>query len=344
MSRMRTWWAPGACTALLVAGALAGCAGDDAQQGQGAQATTAQEEPVPVKIGVLGIAADAPIWLGMEKGYFEEEGIEVTTEVSGAGGSAFVPALLGGDLDVGAGGADGAIQAMAKGLDVKILAQDGAPVSHGHTAASTEDTDHITLAVMSKEGSDVRTLKDLEGETVAAITVSGLQYLCVQRAMELAGADPKKVKVLETPLPDMIPAMETDRVGAAVLLEPFVTQAKAAGANVVSYACEEALPGVIQGAYFVSGEWARQNPQVAEGLANGLVRANRYAQENPEEVRRVIAENTKIPPEAAERMALYPFPAPEERPQPNTLGAIADLMVRYGHIEEKPDIQKGLTD
>lgn len=342
MIKPRGWWAATACAALLAGSVAAGCGGDD---GGGAEERAAGAKPglTPVEIGILGISADAPIWIGIEQGYFKEEGIEVRTQVSGAGGSAFVPALLGGDLDVGAGGADGAIQAMAKGLDVQILAHEGAPVSHGHTAASAEDTEHITLAVMSKKGSDVRSIEDLEGETVAAITVSGLQYLCVQRAMEIAGADPKTVKVLETPLPDMIPAMETDRVGAAVLLEPFVTQAKGSGANVVSYACEEAIPGVIQGAYFVSGEWARENPEAAAGLARALVRANRYAEEHPEEQRRVIAENTKIPPEAAEKMALYPFPAPEDRPRPNTLDAIAELMVRYGHIEEVPDLEAGLT-
>lgn len=299
--------------------------------------------PVTVDVGILGIAADAPLWLGIEKGYFRDEGIKVRPRVSGAGGAAFVPSLLDGELDVGAGGADGAIQAIGKGLDIKILAKDGAPVSHGHTAASIDDTDHITLAVVAGQDSDVKNLQDLEGRTLSAITVTGLQYLCIQRAMEKAGADRKAAEVLEMPLPEMLPALEAKEVDAAAVLEPFLTQAKHSGARVVSYACEEAMPGVIQGAYFVSGQWAQENPDVVEGLSNALVRANRYAQQHPEEQRRVIAENTEIPPDVVEQMALYPFPSGDERPRKNTLGGISELMVRYGLLDKKPDLSGSLT-
>src|SRR3954452_1668703 len=202
--------------ALLVA-LTAGCGGGGDDKNAGA--TARGDELTRVKLAYLGVASDAAMLLGRDKGFFKQEGIDLQLSRVGAGGAAVVPALLKGDVDVASGGIDGPILAAAKGLDVKILAANGAPISKGHTHPA--GTKRGTTGIVVPADSPVRSYKDLAGKTVGAITVSGLQYLCVAGAVEKAGADPKSVRVVEIEAPDMLAEVKQHHVAAAAVVEPF---------------------------------------------------------------------------------------------------------------------------
>src|SRR5262249_6140017 len=75
--------------------------------------------PVPVKVGDAGTVAHRGIYIGLERGYFADEGLEVEL-VPFTGDQ--IPALLTGDLHVGNGGATPALfNAAQRGVGVKIV-------------------------------------------------------------------------------------------------------------------------------------------------------------------------------------------------------------------------------
>src|SRR5437868_2500377 len=74
--------------------------------------------PVTVRVAVVGSASDAGILLGMELGYFREQGIQIELS-SMQSAQQMVPLLGTGQLDVG-GGATSAGLINAVGLDVPI--------------------------------------------------------------------------------------------------------------------------------------------------------------------------------------------------------------------------------
>jgi NitT/TauT family transport system substrate-binding protein len=317
-----------ALLALLLA--AAGCGGDDGEPasagGQDGQ------RRATVKMAYLAVASDAAMVLGRKKGFFEREGIELRLTEVGAGGAAVVPALLSGEYDVASGGIDGPILAAAKGLDVKIIGMNGAPVSKGHTHEA--GTERGTSAIAVPSNSSIRGYGDLAGKRVAAITVSGLQYLCIAGALEKAGVDPKSAKVLEIPAPEMITALESRRVDAATLVEPFLTQAAGDGYRLLGDPCIEAMPGAQQAGFFTSGRWAKENPDLAQRLARALTRSNEYANAHPDEVRRVLPDYTKIPPKVAAKITLTPW----KTGGGSTLDVIARNLVRFDLIEDQPDL------
>jgi NitT/TauT family transport system substrate-binding protein len=320
----------------LLAMLVAGCGGDEDKPAAGGGGD-GQQEQTAVKMAYLAVASDAAMVLGRNKGFFKQEGIDLRLTQVGAGGAAVVPALLKGEFDVASGGIDGPILASAKGLPVKILAANGAPVSKGHTHPA--GTERGTSGIVVPADSDIRSYKDLAGKTLGAITVSGLQYLCIAGAVEKAGADPKSVKVLEIEPPEMLAEVKAGHVDAAAVVEPFLTQARAQGFRVIGDPCIAAMPGAQQAGFFTSGRWAKENPQVATRLARVLTRSNEYANARPDEVRAVIPQYTKIPAQAAKKLTLTPWDTSGK----NSLDVVAASLVKYGLLKRQPDVSNLLV-
>ena len=75
-----------AVLAAALALAPAGCGGDDdAGAGDGESSG-----PTTITVGTLPIANAAPMYMGMEKGFFEEENLKIEPQV-GEGGAALIP-------------------------------------------------------------------------------------------------------------------------------------------------------------------------------------------------------------------------------------------------------------
>jgi len=83
-----------------------------------AAGATRAADKVRVTIPVFSEVDYAPFYLGTDKGYYAEEGIEV--ELVGAGGGVATPALISGDVQF-SGSPSAAISAILKGAPLKIV-------------------------------------------------------------------------------------------------------------------------------------------------------------------------------------------------------------------------------
>src|SRR5215207_4666624 len=78
--------------------------------------------PVTVRVGVQGSAANSPIYIGYERGYFRQEGLNLEL-INLPSANELIPALAAGHLEVASGGiAAGLFNAMARGIDVRMVA------------------------------------------------------------------------------------------------------------------------------------------------------------------------------------------------------------------------------
>jgi hypothetical protein len=80
---------------VVLAAALGACGGgdDDAARGSG-------PEPATLKVGVIPIADVAPLYLGMDKGFFRQERLTIEPQLA-EGGAAITPAIVSGKLQFG---------------------------------------------------------------------------------------------------------------------------------------------------------------------------------------------------------------------------------------------------
>jgi NitT/TauT family transport system substrate-binding protein len=315
---------PAAIVAIVLALAAVGC-GDDESAGGGSSGEAA--EPVTLKVGVIPIADVAPLYLGMKKGFFEAE--KLTIEPAQAeGGAAIVPAVMSGDNQIGFSNTTSLVIAASKQLPVQIISQ-------GVLAGSGEED--AWDAVIVKKGSDIRTPKDLEGKSIAVNTLNNVGPLTINNVLEKQGVDYKKVKYVEVPFPDMNGALEAGRVDAAFVVEPFVSQGEAAGSKAILHSYEETAPNYTVATYFANKQYIAENKGVVDRFTRAMNKSLEYAQQNPDEVRQVVGEYTKIPKQASESMTL-----PQWRADLNekTIQQTIDLAQKYGFTKESPSLDE----
>jgi NitT/TauT family transport system substrate-binding protein len=303
---------------LAVAIAVAGCGGDDDSSGGGGE-----EGPTTITVGTLPIANAAPMYLGMQKGFFEAENLKIKPQI-GEGGAALMPMLLSGDAQFAFVGVIPAITAVAKDLPIKI-------VTSSDDAAKTADKDWQTLVV--PKGSPIRSVEDLPGKTVAVNALRGLAEVVISRSLEKQGVDYHEVKLLEVPFPDMPAALEQKRVDAALLTEPFLSAVLAEGGTQIDAPSVETVPNFPNGVYVASEQYIAENGDVVDRFARAMNKSLDYAQAHPEEVRRTIPTFTQTPKAAAAKLRLPVFDSELDQ---EGIELEAKLTAKYGIIKEAP--------
>ena len=102
---------------VVVCTALIGACGDDDSGGSGGGGS----EVTKLKVGVIPIADVAPLYLGMQKGFFKEENLEIEPQLA-EGGAAIVPSVVSGDYQFGFSNVTSLVIAASKNLPVQIVA------------------------------------------------------------------------------------------------------------------------------------------------------------------------------------------------------------------------------
>lgn len=299
---------------------LAACGSDESASGEG-------DDLVKINVGVMPLAAVGPVYLGIENGFFEEVGLEVTPKQA-QGGAALIPAVLSGDMEFAYGNNVSVLTASSQGLPVRIVANGNDESAEREDAQST---------VVSASGSSIETAADLAGKTIAVNTLNNVGDVTIKAALEKEGVDVSDLKFLELGFPDMLPALERGDVDAVWLVTPFTEMAEAAGAQVVLHPFYDTKPGLSIASYFTSEKYAAENPEVVKKFVEGINKSMEYAMAHPEELRAVVKEFTQIPEDVLAVMPLPEFstPLPTE-----SLELTGELMAKYKITPQAPSLDE----
>jgi NitT/TauT family transport system substrate-binding protein len=311
------------CIALLataLALAPVGCGGDDDDSAGGGGDSSA---PTKITVGTLPIANAAPMYLGMKKGFFEDERLTIEPQI-GEGGAALMPSLVSGDSQFAFVGVIPAITAVAQNLPIKI-------VTSSDDAAETEEEDWQTLVV--PKGSPIKGVEDLPGKTIGVNALRGLAEVVISRSLEKQGVDYREVKLLEVPFPEMPAALAQKRVDAALLTEPFLSAVLAEGGTQIDAPSVETLPSFPNGVYVAAEQYIAENGDVVDRFSRAMNKSLDYAQAHPEEVRAIIPTFTEVPEAAAQELRLPQFDSELDQ---KGIELEADLTAKYGIIDEAP--------
>ena len=313
--------------ALVGALVAAGCGGGGGGGSSSTSATSggASAKPTTLKVGVIPIADVAPLYVGIKQGFFKQEKLTIQPKLA-AGGAAIVPAVVSGDDDIGFSNTTSEIIAASKNLPIQIIANG----DNGGTGPKDAPD-----GVLVKKGSPTKTAKDLEGKTIAVNTLNNVGPLTINTALAKRGVDYKKVKYVEIEFPDMNTALDSGRVDAVWVVEPFVSQGKAAGSKVLLNPFEETQPHLTIATYFASKQYIAKNKDVVDRFVRAMKRSLAYAQQNPDAVRQIVTTYTKIPPAAAKVMTLPGYSADVDR---SSIQNTANLAKKYGFIEKSPSV------
>ncbi|WP_210492040.1 ABC transporter substrate-binding protein [Patulibacter sp. SYSU D01012] len=311
-------------TATAAALVLAACGGSDdsssssGTSGEGGGTTK-------ISVGVIPTADMAPLYLGIQKGFFKEEKLDVTPQQAESG-AAIVPSVVAGSNQIGYSNFVSLLTAKDKGLPVQALAP---------AASDGDDPEKDVSQVVVKKGSAIKDAKDLAGKTIALNSLKNLGEVVVRESVAKAGGDPDSLKFTELPYADMNAALEQGRVDAIWQLEPFLTSAKADGAVRILSTFVDAVPNSTLGAYFTITKYAGEHKDVVERFDRAIGKSLEYAAAHTDEVRDVVESTLKVPASTAKTMNLPVWTAKMDQ---STVQPLADLAKKYGVISKDPDL------
>jgi NitT/TauT family transport system substrate-binding protein len=310
----------GACGSDDDDGGAAG--GGAAAESGSATGGTGKPEKADITFGVLPTADYVAVYLANQEGYFKEEGLTVTPRAV-QGGSAQVPGLVGGDLDISGVNWVGFLAAVNQGVPLRVVAE-----ADRGTPGYTE--------IVSKKGSSIREPADLLGKKVAVPATPGSCDLPLRGAMENAKLDSAKVQFVELPIPEMAPALQRGGIDAACLPEPLLGATKAKGqAQTVADVFSGPFDNFPIVGYSVTAQFAQKNPNTIGALRRALDKASKLAAEDEAAVRKILPSYTPLTPEQAARITLPAYPARSEASQ---LTRVGDLMQQFGVVQKKVDV------
>jgi NitT/TauT family transport system substrate-binding protein len=307
-----------AALAVAAVGLALGACGEDEDTGEAGR-------PVTIDVGVLPIVDLAPFYLGLEKGFFADEQLEVTPRVAKSG-AVIVPSVLSGDFQFGWANTTTVIIARSKELPLRM-------VSRGARGGSNRSESAVDILVRSD--GPVRSPKDLEGRTIGVPALQSIPTLTTNAALEKHGVDVSKVSYIEVPFAQAVAALESGRIDAAFAVEPFVTLGLQAGHRSISRPILETAPNYINAAFFTTEKYIADHPDVVARFDRAVDRSFDYAAAHPEEARDVLSTYTEIPPEVAQKIRLSDF---SRYTDTSTLDLTVKLAKRYGYIEKEPEV------
>lgn len=181
-----------------------------------------------IKIGWVFAMANAPIIIAKEKGYFEEQGLDVEI-ISFTDGPLVHQALSAGDLDMAYIGAPPVYHWFSRGLDSRILAK----VNYGQAA------------ILVNKESGINNLSDLKGKKLAGVAKgSGMDVLLRGYVLaEAAKLEPAKdIDVIPMKPVNMGQSIESKTVDGAFTWEPFTSEFELRGTSKVIFDMNQAVP------------------------------------------------------------------------------------------------------
>lgn len=259
-------------TALTVAAlGLSGC-------GESSDASTETENDLTIQ--AAPVADYAALYVGLEHDIFESHGLKVQAEV-GQSGAATVAAVMSGEVSAGGSAIVPLVNASSRDVPVRLVAPAG---------TSTEGREDYIGVVVAPD-SDITDIKDLSDGKIAVNGLKSFLELVTRKAVDNDGGTSTNTEFLDIPNSEMQRAVENGQVDAAVMNEPFLSQAQEAGLEVVGFPNKAVSEDLLISGYFVSEDFANDNPQTVENLQAAIAEAQEYAEEHPDEVRSILEEN-----------------------------------------------------
>jgi NitT/TauT family transport system substrate-binding protein len=196
-------------------------------------------------------------------------------------------------------------------------------------------------AVVVKKDSAITSAKDLAGKKVSINNLKNIGDTTIKASVRKAGGDPAKVQFVELPFPDAPAALQNNRVDAAWVVEPFLTQAISQGARPVAWNFVDAAPDLSVATYFTSEKMLAEDPDLVKRFARAMNKSLEYADANPDEVRRILGTYTKIPADVVAKMTLPKFPVEINR---TSIETVAKLAEQDGLIGKAADVDALLSE
>jgi NitT/TauT family transport system substrate-binding protein len=282
----------------------------------------AQDAPA-VRLAMNETDVTAVVNYADAQGYFKNAGLDVSIIIV-ANGPAVIAAVLGGSADVGASNIGSLSVARSRGLPIKVFAPAGLA-----DKAATGDL------IVTGVDSPIRSGADLNGKVIGIAGLKTLQQAIAMGWIDRHGGDARSVKFVEIPFSDMGPALDSKRVDAALIDEPFTTMLRPAVRSLGNQFDGMALPFPIYG-FFATEPYLQSHAATVTRLAGAIRQAALWGNTHHAESAAVVSRYTKIDVGIVQKMARMTY-GTKTQIDPAEIKPLIDGMAKYGIMTQSID-------
>ncbi len=307
------WWTPPRWQLVALVGALAWvgvsaepaprlAAAASAPSGVAGSPDPASTSPqlTRVRFGSPQAISDAGVYIGQDRGYFREQGLDIET-LPFQSGPDTIPPLASGELEVAGGTISIALlNAVERGIPLRMVADKG---------SSRPGFEFVQVGVRRDllDSGTVRDIADLRGRRIAVASLRSGAEAQVAYVLRRGGVDMSEIDLTPLGYPDMLVAFGNRAIDAANIIEPSLSAAVGQGvlATWEQGHSSAAFGGVYQAATIVySGQFAAQTDLGRRFMVAYLKGVRAYNDafvrgEGRADVVRILTENTAVKNPAA---------------------------------------------
>jgi NitT/TauT family transport system substrate-binding protein len=219
-----------------------------------------------IVVGVSTVnVAFLPIYVTQDKGFFKDEGLDVLVVMFNAG-TTNMQALIGGDVQIMAGGVPETVLARASGIDIKNFwaISNVMPFQiYGHPS--------------------FKSLKESKGKKFAISRFGSLSEFLTRSSVRKFGVDPKEITMLQIgATPARFTTLVSGIVDATVLWFPVTERAKSAGFNLL-FDLKELYPDWSNVGFIARESWLTKEKEQTIKFLRAFQRGVRHTRENRED-------------------------------------------------------------
>ena len=247
-------------------------------------ASTALAEEIVVSNYAVS-ANGMPFAVAMDKGYFKDEGINVTGIITSAGGGTTLRNMLAGNAPYGEVNPVVVVSAVLQGADLRIISDNVSTVAE------------FVWAV--KPDSPIRTVKDLKGKKFGYTNPRSTSQALANLILQTAGLKPDvDVELVKTGgFGEGVAALDKGLVDIVPIPEPLWSKYKDKYRAVV--VASEALPPLANVVGVTTAEGAVKNEKFIRAVIRARRKAVQFMKTNPDEAADIIAKAYNIEKDVA---------------------------------------------
>ena len=232
--------------------------------------TAKQNAPAATKklsVGLLKLTSSAPVFIGIEKGFFKEEGLDLEVQWFEAAHPIAV-ATASNKVDVGATGITASLYNMVAGGQKLSIVADKGREQRGYSSSALLITSDLW-------GQGIQQIEQMKGKRIGITQTGSTYHYMIGRLLEAKGLSLADVEIV--PLGKMgalMAALQSKQVDAVILNEPNISVVVAAGYGKLVSQVGDVMEYQTSGIFF--SPQLMQDKENAVRFLKGYIKASRY--------------------------------------------------------------------
>ena len=221
-----------------------------------------------VNVAVLNAAGDVGLFIAQERGYFRDEGLDVSlTHIDSA--VKMMPLLGTGDLDVGGGATTAALyNAADRKIDVRVVASRArtAP-GYGYQA--------LVIRKDLVDSGKYKSYSDLKGLKFAFASPGSTPLSSLNEVLKKANLTFNDMNLTYLNFGAQVAALQSGAIDGTIMIEPYLSQVVGLGAAVNVTPTEAYYPSAEVSLLLYGDKFIKERPQIATRFMKAFLRGAR---------------------------------------------------------------------